>query len=74
VQNSLKNDGNIGMDGLGAFLVTQRKARTGVSPRTKDKIMIPVTNVPKFRAAQVLKDAVRPQEKPKEKKASKKTK
>lgn len=74
VQNSLKNDGNVRIDGLEAFLVAQRKARTEVNPRTKDEIMIPVTKVPRFRAAKVLKDTVKPQEKPKEKKGSKKTK
>lgn len=74
IQESLKTDGNIRIDGLGTFVVSDRKARTGVNPRTQEKINIPATKVPAFRAAKVLKDAVKPPEKPAGKKASKKTK
>jgi nucleoid DNA-binding protein len=74
IQDSLKSDGNIRIDGLGTFVVSERKARTGVNPRTQEKINIPATSVPTFRASKVLKEAVKPPEKPKEKKASKKAK
>ncbi len=74
IQGALKNDEKIRIDGLGTFLVAERKARTGVNPRTQEKINIPATKVPAFRAAKVLKDTVKPPQKPIEKKASKKTK
>jgi nucleoid DNA-binding protein len=74
VQGSLKTDGNIRIDGLGTFIVSERKARTGVNPRTQEKISIPATKVPAFRAAKALKDVVKPEEKPAAKKASKKSK
>jgi DNA-binding protein HU-beta len=59
VQDSLKEEGKIRIDGLGTFLVSNRAARTGVNPRTRTKIDIPATKVPSFRAAKVLKEAVK---------------
>jgi len=58
LQAALKKDGKIRLDGLGTFRVVQRKARTGVDPRTKAKIKIPAKKVPAFKAAQALKEAV----------------
>lgn len=45
--------------GFGAFVVSHRKARQGVNPKTGAKIQIPAMKVPKFRAGKSLKDAVR---------------
>ena len=73
IQGCLKNDGGIRIDGLGTFVVSDRKARTGVNPCTQEKIKIPATKVPSFRAAKALKEVVKPQEKPAAKKASKKS-
>ena len=36
--------------GFGTFKVVKRKARTGVNPRTGEKIKIPAKNVVKFKA------------------------
>ncbi len=36
IHDSLKKAGEIRIDGLGTFKVTERKARTGVNPRTKE--------------------------------------
>lgn len=58
VQQALKKDGQIRLDGLGTFKVVQRKARTGVNPQTKAKIKIPAKKAPAFRAAKALKEAV----------------
>jgi len=58
VQQALKKDGEIRLDGLGTFRVVQRKARAGVNPQTKAKIKIPAKKAPAFRAAKALKDAV----------------
>jgi DNA-binding protein HU-beta len=70
LQEGLKDGGKIRIDGLGTFSVADRKARTGVNPRTKEKIKIAATKSPVFRAAKALKDAV----KPIQKKAGKKSK
>jgi DNA-binding protein HU-beta len=59
VQEALKKEGQIRLDGLGTFRVMERKARTGVNPRTQAKIKIPATKAPAFRAAKALKDAVK---------------
>jgi DNA-binding protein HU-beta len=59
VQQALKADGQIRLDGLGTFRVIERKARTGVNPRTQAKMNIPASKAPAFRAAKALKDAVK---------------
>ncbi len=59
VQQVIKKEGQIRLDGLGTFKVIERKARTGVNPQTKAKINIPATKAPVFRPAQALKDAVK---------------
>lgn len=59
VQQALKKDGQMRLDGLGTFRVVQRKARTGVNPQTRAKIKIPAAKAPAFRAAKALKDLVK---------------
>lgn len=55
----LKNGDEVAISGFGSFRVTKRAARSGVNPRTGEKISIPPMNVPKFRPGKGLKDAVR---------------
>lgn len=50
---------DIAIPGFGKFYVATRKARTGLNPRTKEKLEIPETKAPSFSAAQALKDAVK---------------
>ena len=59
IHSSLTKDGEIRIDQLGTFVVTERKARTGVNPRTGAKIQIPACKVPAFRAAKALKEAAK---------------
>lgn len=42
--------------GLGSFLVTERKARQGVNPRTKEKIDIASSKNVRFKAGKDLRD------------------
>lgn len=44
--------------GFGTFEVRERGARTGLNPRTGEKLEIAATKVPAFKAGQALKDAV----------------
>lgn len=44
--------------GLGSFNVTQRKAREGRNPRTKEKIHIPASKNVRFKAGKDLREAV----------------
>jgi DNA-binding protein HU-beta len=59
LQAGLKEGGKIRLDGLGTFVVVDRKARTGINPQTKAKIKIPATKAPAFRAAKALKEVVK---------------
>jgi DNA-binding protein HU-beta len=68
IHESLKKSGEIRIDGLGTFKVTERKARAGVNPRTGAKMTIPAMKVPSFRAAKALKEAAKEPEKGPEKK------
>ncbi|MCX5874394.1 MAG: HU family DNA-binding protein [Deltaproteobacteria bacterium] len=49
----------ISVPGFGKFSITVRKARSGLNPRTKEKIMIKETRAPKFRAAKALKESIK---------------
>lgn len=44
--------------GFGTFDVKKREARTGLNPKTKQKIDIPASKAPVFKAGKPLKDAV----------------
>ncbi len=44
--------------GLGSFNVTQRKAREGRNPRTKEKITIPASKNVRFKAGKDLRDVL----------------
>jgi DNA-binding protein HU-beta len=59
IHESLKKHGQIKIAGLGTFKVLAMKARNGVNPRTLRKMQIPAMNLPRFRAAKALKDAVK---------------
>ncbi len=60
VTNALKRDEEVNITGFGAFSVTQRAARMGVNPqRPGEKVQIPATRAPKFKAGKALKDAVK---------------
>ena len=52
-----KND-EVSITGFGSFSVNKRAARTGVNPRTGEKIQINSKSVPKFKAGKSLKEAV----------------
>ena len=45
--------------GFGTFEAAKRKKRQGVNPATGQKITIPAKRVPRFKAGQAMKDAVK---------------
>jgi len=60
IHQALKGpDNQIRIPDLGTFKISQRKARTGVNPRTGQKINIPAAQVPGFTAAKALKEAAK---------------
>lgn len=58
VTEELKKGGKIQLVGFGTFEVTERAARTGTNPRTKEKVEISACKVAKFKPGKALKDAV----------------
>jgi len=55
---SLKGGDEVRLVGFGTFAVTARAASEGRNPRTGDKITIPASKQPKFKAGKGLKDAI----------------
>ena len=58
VAEELKKGGKIQLVGFGTFEVSERAARTGRNPQTKEEITIPASKAPKFKAGKALKDIV----------------
>lgn len=58
ITESLKGGNEVRLVGFGTFAVTRRQASEGRNPRTGEKIQIPASNQPKFKAGKGLKDAV----------------
>jgi DNA-binding protein HU-beta len=56
---TLKKGEEVSIAGLGIFSVKKRAAREARNPRTGETVKVPAMNVPKFRAAKALKDAVK---------------
>ncbi len=59
VTAELQKGNKVTLTGFGAFKTSSRKARTGINPKTGEKISIPAATVPKFTAGKALKDAVK---------------
>lgn len=48
----------VSLVGFGTFEVKERAAREGINPRTKEKITIPASKLPVFKAGKALKEEV----------------
>lgn len=59
VSEELSRKGKVTLVGFGTFAVAHRKQKTGVNPKTGDKINIKAKDVPVFRAGKALKDQVK---------------
>jgi DNA-binding protein HU-beta len=59
VSEELKDQGKVTLVGFGTFAVANRKAKTGVNPKTGAKITIPAKKVPVFKAGKALKEMVK---------------
>ena len=58
IKESLKEGEKIQLIGLGTFEVSERAARTGINPQTKETIEIPAAKSPKFKAGKAFKDMI----------------
>ena len=59
MSRELKKGNRLQWSGFGTFSVAQRPARLGINPITKQRINLPATTVPKFKASKHLKEVVR---------------
>ncbi len=58
IAGALKDGDEVRLPGFGTFSVRQRKASEGRNPRTGEPIQIPASNLPKFKAGKILKEAL----------------
>ena len=59
LKNCLEQGDSFTFQGFGTFKVQPYAARTGVNPRTGEKVQIAAGKKPKFTASKALKDAIR---------------
>lgn len=58
IVESLADGDKVQIAGFGSFEVKNRAARTCMNPVTKEKIQVPASKAPGFKAGKALKDAV----------------
>ncbi len=58
ISNAISEDGKLTIANFGTFSVKTMKARTGLNPRTGEKIEIPEKSTVKFKPAVALKEMV----------------
>ncbi len=60
IARQLRTGAKVQITGFGTFETRRRGARTGRNPRTGERIQIPASVSPAFRAGKGLKDGVKP--------------
>ncbi len=58
IESTIAEGETVDLSGFGKFEVSERAARTGINPATKEKIEIPASKNVKFKAAKALKETV----------------
>ena len=58
ITEALKRGEEVKIVGFGSFVVTNRAAGEARNPRTGEKVQVPASKTPKFRAGAGLKEAV----------------
>ncbi len=59
IKEALKDGDKVQLVGFGTFAVTEKPAREGINPATKQKIQIAAKKVAKFKAGAELADAIK---------------
>lgn len=59
VERTLKKGGKVSLTGFGTYWISNRPARVGINPATKEKINLPAINVPRFKPGKHLKEQIR---------------
>ena len=63
VEKKLVEGNRVQLVGFGTFLTRRRESREGRKPGTNEKIIIPASTVPVFKAGKSLKDKLNPDNK-----------
>ena len=58
ISETLAAGEKVALVGFGTFEVKERAAREGINPRTKEKIEIPASKLPVFKAGKAFKEVV----------------
>ncbi len=58
VTTALQKGDKVAIVGFGSFEANERAAREGINPATREKISIPASRQPKFKAGKQFKEAV----------------
>lgn len=59
IKRTLKKGDKVQLSNFGTFVVSERPERNGINPATKEKIRLPKTRTPKFRAGKQFKEEIR---------------
>lgn len=59
IERSLKKGEKVSITGFGSFWLSNRPARKGINPATKERINLPAVNIPRFKAGKNLRELVR---------------
>ena len=59
IEDALRRGSEVSISGFGKFHVSERGPRSGVNPRTGERIEIAASKVPRFTAGSALKTAVK---------------
>lgn len=58
ISSELNDGGSVQLIGFGTFSVSERAARTGINPKTKESIKIPAKKVAKFKPGKQLSESI----------------
>ena len=58
ITETLQKQDKVSLVGFGTFEDKERAERQGINPQTKEKITIPASNAPVFKAGKALKDSL----------------
>ncbi len=59
IERTLKRGDKVALTGFGTYFVSQRPARKGINPSTKEKIDLPAVNVARFKAGKQLRELIK---------------
>lgn len=58
IKNELKDGNKVDIAGFGKFEVKHKAERNAINPATQERVVVPAKNVPTFKPAKGLKEAI----------------